>query len=257
MADQEATSHVSVRRKHGVLKTMWRSVRGPLTRSRAVTGLVVWTVGNYLRLVNVTNPRLPGSSDTEVYARDYAPFITAFWHGQHLMGTFMKPRSLDVAALFSRSADAELNARVVGMMGVEIVRGSGGRGDRTDVSKGGARALLQLKRILDRGKGVVMIADIPNGTPREAGQGIVLLAKLSGRPIIPAAYASSRHKVLEKSWDKTTIPFPFGRAAALVGEPVMVPTDADEAVLEAKRIELTDKLNAITARAYEMVGASK
>ena len=32
-----------------------------------------------------------------------------------------------------------------------------------------------------------MIADIPHGTPREAGQGIILLARLSGRPILPVA----------------------------------------------------------------------
>ena len=226
-------------------------------RSRFATPVIVWAICNYLRLVHFTNPWVAGSSDAEVYAREYAPFITAFWHGQHVMATFMKPRSVEVAALFSRSADAELNARVVEMMGVEIVRGSGGRGNRTDVSKGGARALLQLKRVLYRGKSVVMIADIPHGKPREAGQGIILLAKLSGRPIIPAAYASSRYKVIEKSWDKTTIPLPFGRAAAIVDEPVFVPADADDEMLEAKRAELTEKLNAITARAYQMAGASK
>ena len=63
-----------------------------------------------------------------------------------------------------------------------------------------------------------MIADIPHGTPREAGLGIVTLARLSGRPIVPWRIATSRRKVLEKSWDKTTINLPFGRCAIVVGD---------------------------------------
>ena len=43
--------------------------------------------------------------------------------------------------------------------------------------------------------------------------GIVTLARLSGRPIVPVALATSRRKVLEKTWDKTTINLPFGRGA--------------------------------------------
>ena len=78
--------------------------------------------------------------------------------------------------------------------------------------------LIALKRALDGGKNVAMIADIPHGTPREAGLGIVTLARLSGRPILPIALATSRRKVIEKSWDKTTINLPFGRASLTVGD---------------------------------------
>ena len=70
--------------------------------------------------------------------------------------------------------------------------------------KGGARALLVLKKALNEGKTAAMIADIPHGTPRDSGFGVILLAKLSGRPILPICYLTTRRKVLEKSWDKTT-----------------------------------------------------
>ena len=59
-----------------------------------------------------------------------------------------------------------------------------------------------------------------------------MLARLSGRPILPVAMTTSRRKVLEKTWDKTTINLPFGRCGVAMGEPVVVPHKADEAQME-------------------------
>ena len=56
--------------------------------------------------------------------------------------------------------------------------------------------------------------------------------------------ATSRRKVLERTWDKTTINLPFGRGAMIVGEPVSGSADADDAEMERKRQELTAALNA-------------
>jgi lysophospholipid acyltransferase (LPLAT)-like uncharacterized protein len=166
---------------------------------------------------------------------------------------FYYPRGKPLVIMVSRSADAEMNALVIEKLGFEAVRGSGGREQHRHLEKGGATALIALKRALDAGSNVAMIADIPHGTPREAGLGIITLAKLSGRPILPLALASSRRKVIDKSWDKTAISLPFGRASLAVGEPVWVPADADGAVAEDKRRELTAKLNAATTEAYRKV----
>jgi len=114
--------------------------------------------------------------------------------------------------------------------------------------------LQVIKRTLDQGKSAAIIADVAHSPLREAGQGIILLAKLSGRPILPVAYAFSRHIVLQKSWDKTSIPLPFGRSALAGHELVWVPEDADEAMMEAKRLELTQKLDAATHEAYARLG---
>src|SRR5262249_36230606 len=163
---------------------------------------------------------------------------------------FYYPRGRRLVSMVSRSADAEMNALVLEKLGFEAVRGSGGRDHQRHLHKGGAQALIALKRALDAGDNVAMIADIPHGKPREAGLGIITLAKLSGRPVLPVALASSRRKVIEKSWDKTTINLPFGRASLAIGAPVSVPPDADDALMEAKRRELTASLNAATAEAY-------
>lgn len=253
MIDNDAVVTSKRRKKPGLLKRFWRSIRGPLANSPLVRSMIVWLITQFFRLVNATNPRLPGSSQLDDMKRGGEPFIAVAWHGQHLMAPFLMPDGVRFAAMFSRSKDAELNARVAERFGVDIIRGSGGRDRSSGTKKGGARALLALKNALKEGKTAAMIADIPHGTPRDSGIGVVLLAKLSGRPIIPICYLTSRRKVLEKSWDKTTIPLPFGKSGLIVGDPIFVPQDADDAVLEAKRIELTNSLNANTARVHELV----
>lgn len=253
-AERIVTSRTSGSKKveenrSGLMKHFWRKIRVPLARSAFIKSLLVSFITNYLRLVNFTNPLPKMAKEVIKQTGELAPFIVTFWHGQHLMGPFIRPETVPIVAMFSRSADAELNAKVAERLGLETVRGSGGRAGTTRVEKGGARALLTLKNALKNGKSAAMIADIAHGTAREAGEGIILLAKLSGRPIIPTAYASTRKIVLEKTWDKTTIPLPFGRAMVVTAEPVMVPFDANAEILEAKRQELTRKLNEATAKA--------
>lgn len=247
----------SKRRRRGPLKNLWRSVRKPLAQSPRVKGAIASLLAAYLRFVYRTSRTVRGSDDPVAIVAGNAPFIVALWHGQHLLAPCMTPRGTPLVAMFSRSADAELNALVGEKLGFEIVRGSGGRDRESRAGKGGARALLALKKALQDGKNVAMIADIPHGTPRQAGLGIVTLARISGRPIYPAALVTSRRKVIETSWDKTTINLPFGRKAIVSGKPVHVPADADEDMLEAKRREVTDSLNAATAKAYLLVDGDR
>lgn len=242
----------SRRRNAHPLKTVWRRIRAPLARSRFVKNLVASVLAGVIRLVDRTNPRVAGSHDLEKAIAEHSPAIAALWHGQHLLGPAINPKKHRLVALFSRSADAELNALVAEKLGFGIVRGSGGR-NGSSARKGGAQALIALKRLIDAGCNVAMIADIPHGTPREAGLGIVTLAKLARRPIVPVAIATSRRKVLEGTWDKTTVNLPFGRSAVVLGDPVHVPAEAGPEEMEAKRREVTDALNRATREAYSLV----
>ncbi|MER9207231.1 lysophospholipid acyltransferase family protein [Mesorhizobium sp. M0771] len=242
------------RRRGGSSKTFWRKIREPLAQSRIVKSIIVSLLARFVRLVRLTNRVVEGSA--KFSGGDYAEFepgIIALWHGQHLLTPAYYPKGRPLVAMVSRSADAELNALMIEKFGIEAVRGSGGRESTKHLDKGGAKALIALKKSLVAGKNVAMIADIPHGTPRDAGLGIVLLARLSGRPIMPAAIATSRRKVLERSWDKTTINLPFGRSSIVIGTPVFVPANADEAEMERKRQEVTAALNAATAEAYRLV----
>ncbi len=238
-------------------KSLWARVREPLARSRLAKGIVTSFFAQALRFVRATNRLVPGSAQLTGDYENAEPGIIALWHGQHLLAPAFYPSKRGLVAMVSRSADAELNAMVVEKFGIEAVRGSGGRAPRRHLDKGGARALVALKKALDAGKNVAMIADIPHGKPRDAGMGIILLARLSGRPIVPAAIATSRRKVLERSWDKTTISLPFGRSAVAVGDLIYVAKDADEAEMERKRAQLTETLNAATARAYALADGAR
>jgi lysophospholipid acyltransferase (LPLAT)-like uncharacterized protein len=238
------------------MRRLWRRIRHTLKKQPWLSGLLASFVAAFLRFINFTNPQLATSEITRQTILKNGPAIIALWHGQHLMASFAAPKGMNFVALFSRSSDAELNARIAEKLGIEVVRGSGGRGSAHDVEKGGAQALIRLKRALDQGKSVVMIADISKSTAREAGAGIVLLSKISGRPILPSAYATSRGVTVKKSWDKMRINLPFGRAVSVSGEPLQVTADADEAAMLKARQELTARLNEATHQAYAMVGGA-
>ena len=99
-----------------------------------------------------------------------------------------------------------------------------------------------------------MTADVPIGTPRSAGSGIVMLARLSGRPIIPIAAATSRFLVLN-SWSKATVNLPFSTLAVVAGEPLFVAGDADGDAIEIARQKVETSLNHVTERAYALTGS--
>jgi lysophospholipid acyltransferase (LPLAT)-like uncharacterized protein len=75
---------------------------------------------------------------------------------------------------------------------------------------------------------------------------------LSGRPIYPVAVATSRRITL-KNWDRSAVNLPFGTVAIVVGDPMTVPGDADEALLEQCRRAVEQRLKQVTARAYAIV----
>ena len=99
-----------------------------------------------------------------------------------------------------------------------------------------------------------MTADVPPGPARRAGIGIVMIARMSGRPIVPCAAATSRFRALN-TWSRMTINLPGSKLAYVAGDPIWVSADAGEAELEFARLQVERALNAATARAYELVGA--
>jgi lysophospholipid acyltransferase (LPLAT)-like uncharacterized protein len=204
-----------------------------------------------------TNRPVASSEDLATIAKSDGPLIIALWHGQQSLVQFTRPENEKVASLVSRSVDAEINARVILLAGNEVVRGSGGREREAASRKGGAQALIALRNALRRGRHVVMIADISKGAPRQAGEGVVRLAKVSGRPIVPLALATSRYHVVEKAWDKMTINLPFGRRCLRIGAPIHVGPDAGPDELEAARQKVTAELNRVTAAAYEAAEAGR
>ena len=99
---------------------------------------------------------------------------------------------------------------------------------------------------------MALTADVPK-VARVAGLGIVMLARESGRPVLPVAVATSRRIELD-TWDRSAINLPFSRGAMVSSDLIRVPPDADDAVMEMYRLKVEAGLNAATARAYSLVG---
>lgn len=231
------------------LRKLGRSLSDNTVLAWTVSKLAIW----YLKLVYKTNSWIVEPPDCLEKVKRDLPVIAAVWHGQHVLVPAI-PLDLKASVMISRSLDGEITARVAEAFGNKTIRASGGRDARHTLSKGALKGFLDMLKALRDGENVMQTADIPKGTPRRVGPGIIALAQKSGRPIVPLAVASSRRWVLPKSWDMTTINRPFGKSSIVVGEMVYVPQNADEKTLEESRLQVQRELDRITKKAYALTG---
>ena len=208
-------------------------------------------LAQFVRFVHRTSDVVAEPAGIIDRLRDDHPCIVALWHGQFMMASMHRP-DVPVAAMVARHGDAEFIGVTMQNLGVELVRGAGA-GDRQK-DRGGASALRGALQCLAAGKSFVMTADIPPGPARRCGEGIITLARMSGRPIVPLAVASSRFRSFD-TWSRLTINLPYSKLAFVYGEPVFVPRNASEQALEDIRQRVERDLNAVTRRAYALAGA--
>jgi lysophospholipid acyltransferase (LPLAT)-like uncharacterized protein len=228
-----------------------RLIRNTL-RSRWLQRAVGLLAAEYLRLVWLTNKFSYDPPDVYELVEPRMPAIFAFWHGQHFITPFIKTKDSHRAkVLISLHRDGEFNAIAAERLGIGTIRGSGDHGAAFH-RKGGVGAFKEMVRALQENYNVALTADVPKRS-RVAGLGIIMLARESGRPIMPFAMATSRFIRLN-NWDHTTINLPFGRGALVGIEQVIVPPDADAATMERLRQQLEANLNEATRRAYARVG---
>jgi 3-deoxy-D-manno-octulosonic-acid transferase len=208
-------------------------------------------LASLIRLVARTSKRIYEPADLIDKLSETHPCIVACWHGQFMMVAGLRPDNVKVAAMVAKHGDAEFIGEAMRALDVELIRGAGAGSRRRD--RGGASALRASLGALGNGYSLVMTADVPPGPARIAGAGIIAIARMSGRPIVPVAVAS-KHFASFDTWSRLTFNLPYSRLAFVTGDPIEVPAHADPDVLESKRLELEAALNAVTARAYELSG---
>jgi lysophospholipid acyltransferase (LPLAT)-like uncharacterized protein len=222
-----------------------------LGRASWVQQIAGFTAAEFLRLVWCTNRFTLDPPDVYKHIEPDMPVIVAFWHGQHFMMPFLKLKEYDAKVLISRHRDGEINAIAAERLNVGTVRGSGDHGTSFH-RKGGVAAFKAMLKVLEDRINMALTADVPK-VSRKAGLGIIMLARESGRPILPVAIATSRFKRLS-NWDRSVIHLPFGRGVIAAGDLVRVPPDASSATMESLRAQLEADLNDVTRRAYALVG---
>jgi lysophospholipid acyltransferase (LPLAT)-like uncharacterized protein len=175
--------------------------------------------------------------------------ILALWHGRILAGLHYF-RDRGVVVITSQNFDGEWIARILHRFGFGTARGSS--------SRGGARALVQLRRDLAAGRPAAFTVDGPRGPARVVQPGVVFLAGASGQPILPYHIEADRHWTLN-SWDRTQIPKPFSTVALVIGRPIGV-DGTEEEILERKNSELQAALETLedaARRALAAVGGDR
>jgi len=221
-------------------------------KSDWLIGAATTTVAAYFRLVGATSrivyePRVPASVFDELGA-----FIVTAWHGPAFLLPLVRPRGTPFDVLVSRHSDGELIARTLSKLGFGIIRGSRSADPVRTLQKGGISGFMKMRAALAKGRCVAVAADNSPLTGGEVSAGPIALAKASGRVIVPVGLAS-RHRIAVGSWDRAAVSLPFNLIACVIGDPIRVPSTADDAVLEAKRREVEATLNAATRRAFDIV----
>jgi lysophospholipid acyltransferase (LPLAT)-like uncharacterized protein len=187
--------------------------------------------------------KVEGAEHYETVLRAGRPPIMAFWHGRILPATYYF-RNRGIVIITSENFDGEWIARIIRRYGYGTARGS--------TSRGGARALVQMRRDLAGGRPVGFTLDGPRGPARVAQPGALFLAGATGSPILPFHIEASR-SWMTRSWDRAQIPKPFSTVAVAIGEPIAVAGTSDE-VVEGARTALERALEELEMRARRVLG---
>lgn len=169
-------------------------------------------IGNvFLRMLGATwRMRVEIPADPE-------PAIYLFLHGNILLSALMF-RDRGYPIVISTHRDGEVIAQISQRLGYRPIRGSS--------TRGGAGAVFDVLRNHD-GTPVAITPDGPRGPRADVKPGLVRLASLAGRRIIPMGFATDRAKRFD-SWDRFVIPYPFAKIQCVFGAPLDVPPEVDD-----------------------------
>lgn len=168
-----------------------------------------------------------------------AAVIFALWHRHAFFVPLLRGvQRQPITVLLSAHRDAQIVAVAVRLRGLKVVAGSS--------TRGGLKAYLHLRRVLDQRESVCITPDGPKGPAEQVKAGVIHLAQLSGCAIVPVAVACSRvHRL--RSWDRSVLPLPFSRVVIALGEPLRL-----EAPLEEGQERLAAGLRQAAACAGEL-----
>jgi lysophospholipid acyltransferase (LPLAT)-like uncharacterized protein len=113
-------------------------------------------------------------------------FIFCFWHGRLLMMPFAYGRR-ESKVLISRHRDGEFIKRIVSFFHIGAVRGS--------FRKGSVSSIREMLGDLKRGINIAITPDGPKGPRYVVKEGIIELARITGKSIIPITYGAGKKKL--------------------------------------------------------------
>src|SRR5262245_32290211 len=228
--------------RSGRRMTLWRRMLYALAVPLGLGIIRLWWLS--CRVV-----RVEGAEHLDAALAKAKSLVPCYWHQHQLFcGKFLveqRPRGLEVGWLISPSVDGELGAMMVRRFGGHVIRGSSTR-------TGALELVNYYEALVKQNVSPVITPDGPRGPRFQFKPGAILLAQMSGRPILPMAYAASRAWLIK--WDKFVIPIPFARVVIAIGEPRYVPRVTDAKTIERMQGELTGELKKLYAAARAALG---
>ncbi len=209
----------------------WRESRAKRAQVSAIATLG-WPIIE--ALAGTWTYRATGAGHLDALARVAEVPILAFWHGRILEAVpYFRDRGIVV--ITSENFDGEWIARIIAKFGYGAARGSS--------SRGGAKALVQMRRTLAAGQPVAFTVDGPRGPARVAQPGAAWLAGATGHPIVPFHLEADAHWTVN-SWDRQQIPKPGATISINIGEPIYV-ASTEDAIVEQGRLQLEAALQSL------------
>lgn len=163
----------------------------------------------------------------------YGSVVYASWHQRFFPGITLFAARKPIAIMISQSRDGEMIARVVDMLGWRPVRGSS--------TRGGSRALKEIRTLTRQGFRIGHIVDGPQGPFGVIKPGLLVIAQFAGVPIVPVIVSAQRYWTFN-SWDRFMVPKPFSRIVVRFAPPLSVPRRLDAETFEALRLDIEKQM---------------
>ena len=221
-AEEPVSAHYDVR----LPKLPWtRRIQIPFIAAAVFS--VIRTIGPTLRFEVI------GGRHALILGKQKQPCIWAFWH-RVILPIAWYGRNRGIVVMNTTAFDGQWTRKVIEWLGFGTAQGSS--------SRGGLRGLQVMAKRIGEGMDCAFTIDGPRGPRYVAKVGPVLLARMTGAPILVFHVGVDRGKTIEKTWDHFLLPGLFARAVLIGAPPIFVPQDADSEMIRAKHEEMQKAL---------------
>ncbi len=223
--------------QHPLVKKIKYQIAGPVFKT-------------YMQMLKKTTQlSINGEQHLQALLDNEKAFIPCYWHQQNLGCALyllrLVPKGLRAGFLVSPSRDGDIPAQLFDQWGAKVIRGSS--------SRTGAQALRDLYLIIAKdGISPANTPDGPRGPIFEFKIGPIMLAQMTGVPIVPMAYAAERAWYSRRSWDNFMLPKPYSKLAIEVGQPLYIEKNLSMTELEPLRLELQNTLINLSEQAKQV-----
>ena len=177
-----------------------------------------------------------GRASIDAFWARKQPCIWAFWH-RVILPIAWFGRNRGIVVMNTTAFDGQWTRKVIERLGFGTAQGSS--------SRGGLRGLQVMAQRIREGLDCAFTIDGPRGPRYVAKVGPVLLARMTGAPIVVFHIGVNRGKTIQKTWDHFLLPGLFAHAILIGGRPIFVPQDADPEMIKLKHAEMQKELERV------------